>query len=152
MDKGFVGNLYLKLNEIRRERFEGTQPKDEDVETALYSGGFVSDQDRRVLDELRAMNEFELSEKSLTKDYQYKGMDKLIRRFISRNYPEAMTEQDSADWYLYKSQHLIRGANGSRTFEEYFKLLDELADRPNVNMELIEELREYGEGLQEDLQ
>ena len=56
--------------------------------------------------------------KSLTKDYQYKGMDKLIRRFISRNYPEAMTEQDSADWYLYKSQHLIRGANGSRTFEE----------------------------------
>ncbi len=92
MDKGFVGNLYLKLSEIRRERFEGTQPKDEDVETALYSGGFVSDQDRRVLDELRAMNEFELSEKSLTKDYQYKGMDKLIRRFISRNYPEAMTE------------------------------------------------------------
>lgn len=44
------------------------------------------------------------------------------------------------------------GANGSRTFEEYFKLLDELADRPNVNMELIEELREYGEGYQEDLQ
>ena len=152
MDKSFVGNIYLKLNEIRKTKFEERIPPDEDVETALYSGGFVEDPDRKILEELRSMNEFELSEKSLTKDFQYKGMDKLIRRFISRNYPEAMTEQDSSEWYLYKSQHLIRGANGSRTFEEYFKILDELSERSGVNEELIEELREYGEGLQEDLQ
>lgn len=152
MDKGFVGNTFLKLNELKKERFEADKSKDEDIETALYSGGFVSDSDRRSLEELRVMNEFELSEKSLGIDFQYKGMDKLIRRFIARNYPEAMTEQDSADWYLFKAQHLIRGANGSRTFEEYFKILDEWTKKPNVNLELIEELREYGEGLQEDLQ
>lgn len=149
LDKGFFANIVQMRNDIKRERYS-TNETPTDIETSLYSGGFIGEGDRFKLEQLRQMDEYGLSEKFRKMEFDYPGLDKLIMHYIARNYPEAMTQQDSEEWYNFKYQHLVGGLNKARTFEEFFEMIERLRQEHPDKEDVIDEVYEYGEQLKDD--
>jgi len=90
-----------KLEDIYREdRFAGT----DDPEQQLYDG-FLGDRDRRLCDQVRSLSPAELAKQPFRFDDA--RLDELLFRYRARNFPEALSVDEQAQWRQFCQQRLM---------------------------------------------
>jgi exodeoxyribonuclease-1 len=120
-----------------------------DPDRMLYSGGFFSDSDRRVMDTVRASSPAELAAASFP--FQDPRLPEMLFRYRARNYPESLSAEELARWEDYRFQRLTEPeAGASICMEEYQSLIEQLLASPDLSpqqRQLLGELQAYGDSL-----
>lgn len=104
--------------------FERPKPAEAaDVDEDLY-GGFIGNEDRRVLQRLRTLSPAQMADKRPA--FADPRLDELFFRFRARNFPDTLTESEQAQWLEHRVHRLHDGAGGALTLAAFFERVDEL--------------------------
>ena len=95
----------------------------EDVDQNLY-GGFVSNDDRRTLNELRTLSGEQLA--NLHPDFADARLPELLFHYRARNFPDTLSEEEYEQWEQLRAERLFEGGGGYLTFEAFGERLQQL--------------------------
>jgi exodeoxyribonuclease-1 len=124
------------------DRPEGQRP---DVDEDLY-GGFVSNSDRRRLNDLRAMTPDQLA--GAHPAFEDARLPELLFRYRARNFPEGLTDEEAARWEAHRAERLFDGVGSARTISELFDEIDSLsADTDERGETVLGDLYDYAESI-----
>ena len=114
-----------------------------DVDEDLY-GGFVGNNDRRRLNELRALSGERLEAQRASFDDP--RLEELLFRYRARNFPETLNEDEQARWLEHRVAKLIDGEGGAFNVDQYFAEIDTLSETADARAEdILGALYEYAE-------
>lgn len=132
-------NLAATLAEVFA--LTGESNNNEDVDGALYGGGFVGDADKAKMRALRAATTDDL--KRFSADFNDERLNKLLLRYKARNYPASLSSAERESWEEYRAARLAAMAPG------FAKQLQELAAKnPTDNQQfLLQELQLWYENV-----
>lgn len=124
-----------------------------DPDQSLYSGGFFSNDDRQRMEQIRHTPASELAQ--LQMNFDDERIPEMLFRYRARNYPDSLSVEEQQQWQSYRKQRLTNpDGGGSITLKDYMQRLDDLI-RSNAssdeNRNLLNELKEYGQQLQQSL-
>ncbi|QHJ00850.1 exodeoxyribonuclease I [Xylophilus rhododendri] len=114
------------MSAIWQEVFKRPASEPADVEEDLY-GGFVGNNDRRKLGQLRGMSPGQLA--SARTGFEDARLEEIVFRFRARNYPDSLTEEEGARWQEHRAARLFEGVGGARTVDDYLAALDVLGEQ-----------------------
>ncbi|WP_067862359.1 exodeoxyribonuclease I [Neptuniibacter marinus] len=144
MLRNFTG-LSSKIADIYSESpFEA----ESDPDMMLYSGGFFSPTDRKLMDQVRMASPSELAEIDLP--FQDGRLEEMLLRYKARNCPSVLTHEEQMQWESYRRGKLIKGENGHLTMEQFYNRLNELYTEHNqdeTKQHILEELSVYAEAI-----
>ena len=142
------------LDELWAEAF--ARPPEEtprDVDEDLY-GGFIDDEDRRILQRLRGLSPDALAVQFSGRSPAFKDarLEELVFRYRARNFPHTLDGDERARWQQHCAQRLHVGAGGYLTLASYFDRIDTLADaamdRDDERAQgILESLVDYGQAI-----
>ena len=115
-----------------------------DVDSDLY-GAFLSNSDRRKLDELRQLAPAQLA--SSRNGFEDERLPELLFRYRARNFPQTLTPDETEQWREHCTARLLDGEGGARSVDALLAELDELQQQvlePD-RMQVLEQLYEYAE-------
>ncbi|NML62885.1 exodeoxyribonuclease I [Massilia sp. RP-1-19] len=116
-----------------------------DVDEDLY-GGFVSRDDRRRLDSLRAEAPAKLAQQRPS--FEDERLAELLFRYRARNFPETLSEAEAQHWEQHRAARLFDGAAGARTVEQLFAEVDALSEDAGERAEeILGALYDYAESI-----
>jgi len=98
---------------------------DTDVDEDLY-GGFVGNEDRRVLERLRVLSGEQLADKH--PGFVDERLDELFFRYRARNFPDTLNEAELARWHALRVARLHEGQGGSLSLQAFFERIDALSE------------------------
>ncbi|NND69192.1 MAG: exodeoxyribonuclease I [Halioglobus sp.] len=135
-----------KMQAVYRERrfAEHTDP-----DLMLYGGGFFSDADKRLMDQLRALPPFDLAGASFP--FEDERLPEMLLRYRARNFPDTLAAGERAAWEEYRFARLTDPAAGASICMEAFQ--EEIAQHlaqdslPDREREILQALLEYGDTL-----
>jgi exodeoxyribonuclease-1 len=114
-----------------------------DVDEDLY-GGFVSNNDRRKLESLRAEKPEKLA--AARPSFEDERLAELVFRYRARNFPDTLSDTEAAQWEQHRAARLFDGAGGARTIEQLFAEIDTLSEDADERAEnILGELYDYAE-------
>jgi exodeoxyribonuclease-1 len=123
-----------------------------DPELSLYTGGFFSERDRKLIqkvDQLGQLSPADLG--SYEFGFQDQRLETLLFRYRARNFPETLSEEEMPEWESYRYQRLTGGIDpGILGFQDFFTELErQLATGrlTTAQIDLLHELRLYGESI-----
>ena len=120
-----------------------------DIDHALYSGGFLSDEDRRWCENVINAKPEDLA--TFGDKTQHEGLKKLLFRYRARNYPNTLTADEMTKWQYHRQARLTDpDFHGSITLETYMMRLESLAHEHSDNPEkqaILRALYQYAENL-----
>lgn len=145
-----ASGLAKKVQDVFKENnFEPISDPDQ----SLYSGGFFSNEDRQRMEQIRQTPASELAQ--LQMNFDDERIPELLFRYRARNFPASLSAEEQQQWQSYRKRRLTTtDGGGSITLESYMKRLDELMQSDVTsqdNMKLLNELKEYGQQLQQSL-
>jgi exodeoxyribonuclease-1 len=115
------------------------------VDEDLY-GGFVSNSDRRRLNDLRAMTADQLA--SAHPAFEDERLPELLFRYRARNFPEGLSVEEAARWEAHRAERLFDGAGGARTITQLFDEIDTLSAETDERGEaILGTLYDYAESI-----
>jgi len=118
---------------------EATQDVDED----LY-GGFVGNNDRRQLTQLRALSPQQLAQTRASFDDV--RLEELLFRYRARNFPESLSAEETQRWEAHRAARLFDGEGGARTLDALFEQIDQLSESVDERgEEILGALYDYAE-------
>ncbi|RJG25060.1 exodeoxyribonuclease I [Massilia cavernae] len=121
------------------------QAQETDVDEDLY-GGFISRDDRRKLDSLRAEQPAKLAQ--MRPSFEDERLAELLFRYRARNFPGTLTEQEAQQWEEHRAARLFDGAAGARTIEQLFAEIDVLCEDADERAEdILGALYDYAESI-----
>lgn len=121
-------------------------PPVSDPDHMLYTGGFFNDQDRNMMNDVRAASGEELA--LLNLPFQDKRLPEMLFRYRARNFPALLDEEESSRWHRWCAEQLVNNRNGvGLTAGEYFKHLELLTGERPERQALLDELKRYGQDL-----
>lgn len=134
-----------QLAERLREVFRGTDHAPEtDPDFMLYSGGFLDDHDKRLMQKLHRLPPHELH--TLGSQFHDARLPELLFRYRARNWPEVLAPEDAARWQTFCRARLSGAQPGAgpdlRRFGEL--LMQEAGQLPQ---ELQLHLQQYAQDL-----
>lgn len=111
---------------FEREAFTQTVDVDQD----LY-GGFIGNDDRRLLTRLRSLSPAALAEQLADRQPHFadERLAELLLRYRARNHPNTLSEPEQQQWREHCQRVLVEGVPGGLTLESYTRLLDELSEQ-----------------------
>jgi exodeoxyribonuclease-1 len=112
-----------------------------DVDESLYSG-FVGNNDRRLLNQLRALSPEALAQAQpiFTDD----RLTELVFRYRARNYPQTLNEEEYETWQQHCAERLHGGAAGALSLEPFFAELEKLSrDADAKQVHVLQDLHDY---------
>lgn len=122
-----------KLQGLWSEAFE--QGDDEtmqtpDVDVSLYSGGFASYNDKKLISLIGRLTPDALAQwahdgRIAFEDPRY---DEMFFRFRARNWPETLTSEENERWQTLRQARLMEGAGGARTLEVFAEEVETLVE------------------------
>ena len=119
-----------------------------DVDEDLY-GGFVGQDDRRRLNQLRALSPEKLASARVTFDDP--RLPELLFRYRARNFPSTLSPEDAARWDEHRAARLFEGEGGARTLEGLFAEIDALSETADERgEEILGALYDYAEAIAPD--
>jgi len=120
-----------------------------DPDRMLYSGGFFSDADKRVMDQVRASTPEELATGSFS--FEDKRLPEMLFRYRARNYPASLSGEERAQWEGFRFQRLTEpDAGAGLCMEQYQALIEKLAGSGELSVaqcKMLEQLLDYGDSL-----
>ncbi|AHY43962.1 exodeoxyribonuclease I [Stutzerimonas decontaminans] len=134
-----------KLEEIYREEgFVGS----EDPEQQLYDG-FLGDRDRRLCDQVRSLAPAELA--GYPCRFDDARLEELLFRYRARNFPEALSAEEQAQWRRFCQQRLSDDAYGAPNTLAQFEagIEQSMVTATPAQQQLLQQWRDYGLGLRE---
>jgi exodeoxyribonuclease-1 len=139
-----IAGLPAKLQDIYRNR---SLPVQDDPDRMLYSGGFFSDADRRVMDRVRAASPEQLAGESFV--FEDGRCQEMLFRYRARNFPESLSDSERAQWEEQRFQYLTdAAAGGPITLEAYQDTIERLSSSATPEQQaVLDRLLEYGDGL-----
>lgn len=118
-----------------------------DPESMLYTGGFFSDQDRRLMDQLGRLTPSELAEAQPR--FEDPRLPTLLFRMRARSWPETLSEDEREDWDAWRFERLTEPTAGaSITIDGYeAKLASLRAERSEDAraLAILDRLERWGE-------
>ncbi len=121
----------------------------EDPESQLYSGGFLGNDDKRLMTELRRTSSEEfVSAHFVFDDPRLNGM---VARYKARNFPAALSTVEQAEWHEYVADRLLHGGDKILSYDQLRSRLDALAQEHQQSPEKCEILKQLGLYAQEHL-
>ncbi|WP_028974409.1 exodeoxyribonuclease I [Spirochaeta cellobiosiphila] len=140
-------DILIKIRQV----FSGRQlPHHNDPDLQIYQGGFFGDHDREVFDRIPQMSMEELT--SYKPDFQDARGPELLRRYIGRNYPHLMSEDQQKRWKSYCAGRLLApewsDADNMNTFKR--KIASLLGDQTieGKSKKVLADLKDYGAWLE----
>jgi exodeoxyribonuclease-1 len=132
------------LSHLWQQVYQREQEAAPDVDEDLY-GGFVGNNDRRQLTQLRAMTPQALADASVSFDDA--RLTQILFRYRARNFPDTLSAQESADWEAHRAARLFDGAGGARTIAQLFEQIDQLQETTDDEQaqEVLGALYDYAE-------
>jgi exodeoxyribonuclease-1 len=116
-----------------------------DVDQDLY-GGFVSNNDRRKLEALRADTPEQLA--AARPSFEDQRLVELLFRYRARNFPHTLSAQEAGRWEEHRAARLFDGAGGARTIEQLFGEIDALSENADERAEeILGALYDYAESI-----
>ncbi|WP_238946896.1 exodeoxyribonuclease I [Seongchinamella unica] len=120
-----------------------------DPDRMLYSGGFFSDADKRLMDEVRQCTPEELA--TATFPFADDRLPEMLFRYRARNYPDSLSPEERKRWEEFRFHRLTEpDAGASICMEEYQELIQALVESGELSLpqcELMERLLEYSDSL-----
>lgn len=114
-----------------------------DVDEDLYNG-FVSNDDRRLLESLRRDTPDKLA--TARPSFADERLQELLFRYRARNFPQTLSEAESLRWEQHRAARLFDGDGGARTIEMLFTEIDVLSESVDEHgEEILGELYDYAE-------
>ncbi len=110
------------------------QERAADVDEDLY-GGFVGNNDRRILERLRGLTPEKLALERLAFDDT--RLEELVFRYRARNYAHTLSDEDLARWEEHRTAQLHDGLGGGLTLAAFFERIDALSENADERGEAI---------------
>lgn len=105
-----------------------------DVDEDLY-GGFVGNNDRRKLEQLRGNTPEQLAKARPTFDDE--RLEEILFRYRARNFPDSLGDGERRQWERHRAARLYDGAGGARSIEQLQMEIDALSEDADERAELI---------------
>jgi exodeoxyribonuclease-1 len=120
-----------------------------DAEHALYSGGFFSQTDKELINQVNNANEQQLTD--LVLPFQDTRLTTLLFRYRARNFPQTLSQKEIENWQEHRKTRLMDPQSStSITLPEYFQQLEQMsveqANNPK-NLAIITALYKYAQNL-----
>ena len=120
-----------------------------DVDENLY-GGFIGNDDRRRLNQLREMSAAELAHSRTGFDDE--RLPELVFRYRARNFLQTLSPEDAARWEAHRAARLLEGEGGARNVDALFEKIDALAETADERAEaILGALYDYAESIAPEL-
>ena len=133
------------MSAIWSEVFDRTPRSKPDVDEDLY-GGFLSNSDRRRLNDLRGLTHGQLAHAYPA--FEDERLPELLFRYRARNFPEGLSDEEAARWEVHRAERLFDGAGGARTVDQLFDEIDRLsADADERGDSILGALYDYAESI-----
>ncbi len=120
-----------------------------DPDRMLYSGGFFSAADKRLMDQVRESSAEDLATASFP--FEDGRLPEMLFRYRARNYPDSLSGEELAQWEEYRFQRLTEPeAGASICMEEYQQTVEALVASGDLGLQqcqLLEQLLEYSDSL-----
>ncbi|MDD0815068.1 exodeoxyribonuclease I [Curvibacter sp. HBC28] len=114
-----------------------------DVDQDLY-GGFVGNNDRRRLNQVRAQSPEELATNRT--GFDDPRLSELLFRYRARNFPHTLQPEEAQRWEALRAARLFEGEGGARTLDQLFAEIDTLSETADERGEaLLGALYDYAE-------
>ena len=124
-------------------------PGCDDPDQMLYSGGFIPDADRALLERLRQLSPPELAE--ARPRFQDPRLPEMLLRYRARNWPETLSEAERDHWDAYRLQRLTDpDAGGTITIDALEARLAELAEthaQDGERLAILEAINDWAEAV-----
>ncbi|WP_367154133.1 exodeoxyribonuclease I [Methylomonas sp. HYX-M1] len=134
---GFGRELQTKLQQVFVR--DPADPAD-DPDLQIYSGGFFSQADKAAMQTIRQTPPARLAELNL--QFTDTRLAQMLFRYRARNYPHTLSDAERAAWRAFRRQRLqVDGPDNAPGV--YLQQLQDLAQQPGVNLEILEQLRVY---------
>ena len=137
------------MSALWSEVFQRPVAETPDVDENLY-GGFIGNDDRRRLNQLREMSADELAHSRMGFDDE--RLPELVFRYRARNFPQTLNSQDAKRWEAHRSARLLEGEGGARNVDTLFEAVDALAETADERAEaILGALYDYAESIAPEL-
>ena len=137
-----ANQLATKISEVfAKSQF--SEPTDPDL--MIYSGGFFSQADRRLMDELRDVQPAHLATQSWP--FADARLGEMLFRYRARNYPETLSPEEHARWDEYRRTRILSPEGGGSIALDAFRaelatLQQTHADEPE-KLQILAQLAQY---------
>ncbi|WP_332848047.1 exodeoxyribonuclease I [Massilia sp. S19_KUP03_FR1] len=116
-----------------------------DVDEDLY-GGFVGNNDRRKLEQLRGDTPEQLAKARPTFDDE--RLEEILFRYRARNFPDSLGDGERRQWERHRAARLYDGAGGARSIEQLQMEIDALSEDADEHAEqILGALYDYAEAI-----
>lgn len=119
---------------------------DSDVDENLY-GGFIGNEDRRVLERLRTLSGEQLAERH--PGFVDERLDELFFRYRARNFPDTLNDAELTRWQALRVSRLHEGQGGGLSLQAFFERIDALgetlSDDDERGQDILGALYDYAE-------
>ena len=120
-----------------------------DVDEDLY-GGFVNNDDRRVLQRLRGLSPEALAEAQPA--FADERLPELLFRYRARNFPDTLNDAEQARWQQLRVARLHHGAAGGQPLEAWLERIDTMVETADERgQEILEALVDYATDIAPEL-
>ena len=131
------------MSQTWQKVFSRQSANEVDVDEDLY-GGFIGNNDRRLLNDLRNMNAEQL--KNAHAVFQDPRLEELLFRFRARNFPHGLSQEERQKWEQHRAARLHDGAANALTIETFFERIDKLSETASTrDEEILGALYDYAE-------
>lgn len=117
-----------------------------DPDQMLYAGGFFSDADKRVMEDLRRQPPEALSQ--FKPHFEDQRLAEMLFRYRARNYPHTLNTQEQQRWEDFRKRRLTQAdGGGSLIYADYQAQLNALASNADLSpaqQRIVQQLRDYG--------
>lgn len=124
-------------------------PVDRNPDHMLYSGGFFSDADRQLIEDIRQTPPELLQ--GVNPPFQDPRLPELLLRYKARNFNYVLSEEEQQLWEEYRSRQLLGPDNdGCLTITELFDELNRIAAERELSVaeqQVLEDLALYAESI-----
>lgn len=141
--KANLALLKPKLQQIAS--LEPKFPLAKDAEGRLFEG-FASDSERARMTQLTRLNPDEMLSALEQEPFDSSTYNDLMFRYVAKNWPEALNEQQLSQWHEFVKDRLLTGGPAQlRTFEDFFKRIEELkVDAKEDQLAILVDLEKWG--------
>ncbi|MEO7128038.1 MAG: exodeoxyribonuclease I [Rhodoferax sp.] len=133
------------MSAIWQDVFRRPKEPAPDVDEDLY-GGFVGNNDRRKLTQLRNLSPEKLA--TARTGFEDVRLEDLLFRYRARNFPDTLSEDEARRWEAHRAARLFEGEGGARTVDQLFTEIDELSETADERgEEILGALYDYAENI-----
>lgn len=145
--------LVRNLPQVRNKVMDVFKPyppgEGADPDHMIYSGGFFTGADRRLMDQIRATPPEKLAQ--LSWPFQDARLKEMLFRYRARNYPATLSMDESRLWHTQRLERLNRPADERQLTPETFRL--EILSARQLNaadsraLGLLDQLESWGNAI-----